>query len=235
MQTRSRQELYQSFIEFVASDIQRERHLVNRRMISVFVWCFLMPAIISLTLLILVKLKVFSPKARSHIDWIVLVLPVVYSLYILGSEVLAQVPAAFKKGGMATTLGQSVREGEWRDRVVESMGKSVVATPKEWVWIIMSFKIDLESMQYRTRYLTALAGAVFFLLMQGIDSLDGEGKVTFVKTSMMGWVETTAGDLTQFVGLALFLILLYLSGSQTNNSLKRYLHCAELLAQKAAE
>jgi hypothetical protein len=96
--------------------------------------------------------------------------------------------------------------------------------------------MDLQAMEYRTKYLTALAGAVFFLIMQGIDSLtDGEGKVTWVKSSVLGWVETSSSDLSQFVGLALFLVLLYLSGSQTYQSLKRYLNCIELLARKDSQ
>ena len=233
MQTRSQQEIYQSFVEFVSNDIQHERRLVNRRMLNVFIWCFFLPAFISASILLLVKLKILPPRMRNQLDWLVLILPIFYSLYILSSEVLAQVPSAFRKGGIATTLVQSVREGEWRERVVEAMNRTVTASASDWSWIIASFRIDLEAMQYRTRYLTALAGAVFFLLMQGIDSLtDGDSKTTFVKTSILGWVETSTNDLTQFVGLALFLVLLYLTGSQTYHSLKRYLNCAELLARK---
>jgi hypothetical protein len=110
------------------------------------------------------------------------------------------------------------------------MDKTLAASADEWDWIIANFKMDLRSMEYRTKYLTALAGAVFFLLMQGIDSIvDGEGKSTWVRTATLGWIETSSSDLSQFVGLALFLVLLYLSGSQTYHSLRRYLDCAELV------
>ena len=39
-------------------------------------------------------------------------------------------------------------------------------------------------------------------------------------------------DSLQFVGLGLFLILLYLSGNQTYHSLRRYLVCAELAGRE---
>ncbi len=227
---KSRQDRYRDFIEFISIDIQRERSLVNKRMFSVFLWCFILPAIVSFTVLLFVKLGFFPRTSRAHLDWVVLIFPVFYSLYILGSEVLKGVPSAFKKGGIANTLGQSLKEVEWRERAREAMNKSVTANTDEWRWIVASFRIELGALQYRTRYLTALAGAVFFLIMQGIDTLssDTEGKVTWTKDPIMGWVETTSNDLSWFVGLGLFLLLLYLSGNQTYQSLNRYLHCAEL-------
>jgi hypothetical protein len=233
MQSRPLFELYKEFIDFVARDIQKERSQVNRKMFSVFLWCFLLPTVSCLTVLILVKLRVLPRNARNHLDWIVLILPVFYSLYILGAEVLMQVPAAFRRGGIATTLGQALKEGEWRGNASESMAKAINASKEEWAWIISSFKMDLLAMENRTRFLTALAGAVFFLLMQGIDSIaDGDAKATWAQTSFMGMVESSAGDLSQYVGLTLFLVLLYLSGNQTFQTLRRYLNCAELILRK---
>jgi hypothetical protein len=230
MQKRSQNDLYQDFIEFISRDIQRERYLVNRRMLSVFVWCFFLPALVSATVLLLVKLGVLPRSVRSYLDWLVLILPIFYSLYILGFEVLAQVPSAFRKGKIATSLAQAIKENEWRQRVMGAMLQSLNITPEEWNWLIVSFRMDLLAMQNRTRYLTALAGAVFFLLMQGIDSLtDNDEKLTWTQAAFLGWVESSSNYLAQFVGLALFLVLLYLSGSQTYQSLKRYLNCAELI------
>jgi len=66
--------------------------------------------------------------------------------------------------------------------------------------------------------------------MQGIDYLtDDVNKVTLVKEPLLGWVETSNSNFTQFIGLGLFLILLYLSGTQTRDRLQRYLDCAELM------
>lgn len=230
MQARTHQELYQSFIEFIANDIKRERSQVHRRILTVFLWCFFLPAAMSVTLLMMVKLGIVPRSVRSHLDWSVLIFPIFYSLYILGSEVLTQFPEAFRKGGGALTLSRALKEGKWRDQTIEVLEKAIPAGEEDWDWMIASFKIDLQALQYRTKYLTALAGAVFFLLMHGIDALtDDGGKVTWVKTSLLGWVDTSPNDLSQFVGLALFLVLLYLSGSQTNHALARYLNCAELI------
>lgn len=231
MQGRSQQELYSDFIEFVRGDLQTERSAVNRRMWSVLTWCFLMPAGVMLAMLFMIAYGVLPRSARGYIEWMVLIFPVSYSLYFLGSEVLRQVPATFRRGGIASALGQALREGEWRNRVVENLRRQFRdVAPEDWRFIASSFRIDLDGMQYRARYLTALAGAVLFLIMQGMDALSPEEQgVSWVKTPMLGWVETNSNNLSQFVGLALFLVLLYLSGSQTYYNLKRYLVCAELL------
>lgn len=224
-------QLYRELIDFVRLDVQSERHLVNRRMFSVFIWCFLLPAMASAAALLLIKFHILPLRTRAVLDWIVLVFPVAYSLYVLGSEVLAPMPAMFRRGGASSVLGQSLKDTEWRERVCSDMRKAIKASPGEWRWLLESFRLDLDAIQYRTRYLTGLAGGVFFLLMQGIDSL-GETPVenpgTWHKNPLMGWLESSSNDLSQFVGLSLFLLLLYLSGSQTYYSLKRYLGCAEL-------
>jgi hypothetical protein len=230
---RSRQDLYKDFLEFIRNDIQSERHQVNRRMFSTLVWCFLLPALVSVTILLLINLHVLPRSARAALDWLVLIFPIFYSLYVLGSEVLSQVPATFRKGGISNTLGQSLNEAIWRERVCAGMAQGIHARVDEWKWLVANFKVDLQIMQYRTRYLTALAGAVFFLLMQGIDSLSGgsdpmDPALLINKNPLMGWLERSSNDVSQFVGLALFLVLLYLSGNQTYHSLMRYLNCAEL-------
>src|SRR2546421_230005 len=93
MQTQgSRQELYERFIGFVVADQQRERSTLQRRMFSVFVWCFLVPASISLTALLMAKLGFLPRSLRYRIDWLILLFPMIYSLYILSSEVLVNVP-----------------------------------------------------------------------------------------------------------------------------------------------
>lgn len=234
MQRRSKQEIYRSFLEFIRADSRRERNLVSRRMRSVFFWCFILPALLSVLTLILIRLNVIPFRIRSYLDWVILIFPVSYSIYFISSEVIREVPVAFRSGGLATSLGQSLKEGEWRDLVCEGMRKSISASAQEWQWIVSSFHIDLLNLRYRSKYLTALAGAVFFLLMQGIDSITGQddGRTTWVKDSALGWLEIASNDTSQFVGLALFLVLLYLSGIQTYHSLQRYLDCAELVSME---
>lgn len=228
MQEANRQELYHGFIEFISNDIQQERYSMNRRMFNVFFWCFLLPIFISVLVLLLVRVNFLPRSARLHLDWIILIFPLFYSIYVLGSEVLMRIPMMFRRGGIVTSLVSSLKEGEWRRRVCSEMKRKVVASHDDWAWIIANYKIDLETMKYRNRYLTAFAGAVFYLLMQGIDSIADVGeKVMWVKTAL-GWIQAPSLDYSQFVGLGLFLVLLYLSGNQTCHSLQRYLDCAEL-------
>ena len=106
------------------------------------------------------------------------------------------------------------------------MEKELVWPEDDWQWVIANADEDLERMQMRTRHLTALAGAVFFLLMQGIDSLTNENSFTVPA------VDPTATTSSQWIGLALFLLLLYLSGQQTAQSLRRYLTCARLVVKQ---
>jgi hypothetical protein len=123
-----------------------------------------------------------------------------------------------------------VSQGEWREKCVEHLKKNLHLNLFEWEQIRLSFEKDLDAMLFRTRYLTALAGAIFFLITQGIDFItDGGNRVTWVKDPVMGWVELTTNDFNQYVALALFLMLLYLSGVQTHQSLKRFKDCVDLL------
>jgi hypothetical protein len=230
MQVRSRSEIYSAFIEFIGNDVQGERRAVNRRMFNVLVWCFILPAMVSLIILTLVKFKWLPGSLRAYVGWLGLIFPVVYSLYILGSEVLYGIPNTFRRGGIATSLTEAHREGVWRERVLESLRRAFPdAQSGDWHWIASSYRMDLEHMHHRTKYLTAMAGAVFYLIMQGIDSLSDESKVTWVKTPLLGWVENSSFDVAQYVGLAIVLMLLYLSGTQTHRTLTRYLNCVELL------
>lgn len=231
MQGRTKEELYQSFIEFVGNDIQRERRHANRRMIYVFIWCLFLPFVASATILLLIRFHIFPRWARPYADWAVLVFPVIYSLYVLSFEVLAEIPSVFRKGGIATTLSQATKQGEWRRRVCDAILTSVPASAEEWKWVVTSFRMDLNGLKQRTSHLTALAGAVFFLILHGIDSLGDNTVAHPVPTPnmVMGWVEAANNDLSQMIALALFLVLFYLSGSQTYYSLTRYMNCAELV------
>lgn len=228
---RTREELYQSFIDFVGNDIQRERRHANRRMIYVFIWCFFLPAVFSATILLLIRFQIFPRWAKSYADSLILVFPVLYSLYILSFEVLAEIPSVFRRGGIVTTLSHAAKEGQWRRRICDGIQSGIPATAEEWKWVVTSFRMDLNGLKQRTGHMTALAGAVFFLIMHGIDSL---GDTTVPRqpptpNMVLGWVEAANNDISQMVALALFLGLFYLSGSQTYYSLNRYMNCAELV------
>jgi hypothetical protein len=233
-------ELYELFIDFVRRDIQNERRMVNRRMFSVFLWCFVVPAITTFALILLIKIGAVPRKLGKFTDWIIVGFPVVYALYILFSDMIHELPQTYRRGGVASTLGRALEEARWRDRVchelrtrflaVGSLRNGPRSSQKQWPWLIASFRTDLNNLRDRTRYLTALAGAVFFLLIKGLDVFDdSKDSLTSTGSYILGWFESSSSNAAQFIGLALFLVLLYLSGNQAYISLARYLNCLKLL------
>lgn len=90
-----------------------------------------------------------------------LILPIVYSPYILSFKVLKKLPRVFKKGGIASALERPLQEGHWLARVCESLKRTIEASTEEWAWLFTNLKIDLDTMQYRLRYLTALQERFF--------------------------------------------------------------------------
>ncbi len=223
-----RRSVYGKYLEFVHAANTKDQMDVNRRIRSVFVWCFLIPVIVVALVLTLVNRGILPRVFRSYQDWILLVFPVLYSLYFLSSQVLTGIPNAFRKGGFGLTLGQASREADWRIQHCESMEKELGLLPEEWSWVISNVEEDLERLQMRTRHLTALAGAVFFLIMQGIDSL------TFDAPTYPAAVpDLTGSSSSQWLGLVLFLLLLYLSGQQNVQTIRRFLGCARLVREHA--
>jgi hypothetical protein len=211
--------LYSKFLDFVRDDHQKDRAVDNRRMLSVFIWCFLAPAIVSIVTILLINYSILPRSMRGYLDWIVLIFPVLYSIYFLGSQVLSGLPIAFKRGGFAMGLAQTKKESDWRFKLSEKLHKEMKLSQSDWNWIVQNLEEDLDRMQVKTRYLTALAGAVFFLLMQGIDSITTDSQVIEA---------TTSSAASEWISLFLFLVLLYMSGQQSYYSLKRYLACAKL-------
>ncbi|MBS1961851.1 MAG: hypothetical protein JST04_06530 [Bdellovibrionales bacterium] len=221
-----RRSVYRRYLEFVQTAHQKDRLDVNRRMRSVFVWCFLAPVVAVALVILMVNFGVLPRVFRSYQDWILLVFPVLYSLYFLGSQVLSSVPDAFRKGGFGMTLGQAAREADWRIEVCSAMERELAFNGDDWQWVMANAEEDLERMQMRNRHLTALAGAVFFLIMNGIDSLTNDSSFTVVAA------DPTSTTSSEWIGLALFLLLLYLSGQQSVQTLRRFLSCARLVQRQ---
>ena len=197
-----------------------------------------MPAVLTFFLLILIRLHWLPFTARPYLQWMVLTFPVLYSLYILTSEVLTELPQVWRRGGVANTLVQPRKDSQWRERVTEALGRALPSvTPLEWAWIVASFRIDLDTMKSRTRYLTGLAAAVFYLILQGIDSLadtEATAKTTWTRSPIFGWIENSTNlDIGPWLAFGVVLVLLYLSGSQTHQTLMRYQTCAELIQLQA--
>ena len=232
-QPMTQKELYQSYLEFVENDLKKERNRLNRRMFSVFFWCLILPAFLSASIPFLIKVGVLPLFLRNKLDGLMLLFPVIYSLYVLGNEVIPHFPEVFRRGILIKPLARASKDGLWREEVSLAMEQSLSASEEDWRWIIKSFKMDLHDLEYRNRYLTALAGAVFFLLMQGIDTLmDLDTPAAQIANQATSNGLSDGSNFTQFVGLFLFLGLLYLSGGQTYHTLIRYLNCAELILHR---
>ena len=234
----SRSVLYRDFLDVILNESTRQRSVEQRRMANVFLWCFVAPAVLLVTVVLLANFRVIPRKFRLYSDWIVLIFPVSYAIYFLGSEVISQLPRVFKQGGVSLTLNHCQDQNLWREQVCSALTKRApAASAEDWKWIATAFQSDVEALQYRARYLTALSGSVFFLIMQGIDSMSGDSKLSHLNEGAGSnlflppeWA--IYSNLGQFVGLGLFLVLLYLSSSQNVQQLKRFRGCLELLALK---
>lgn len=237
MQHRTRTELYRDFIQFVQRDTQRERTVFKRRMVNVLIWCLALPAFFSMVYTVGVKAGLIATRYQKYSDWIMLAFPVVYSLYFLRSHMAAEAGAEWRKAGIAGNLGQTLRQAEWRDRTCTELQRVVPAREGDWPWISQSFRMDIEEFQNRTKFITALAGAVFFLIFQGLDLLSSDGghRTEYTPSMVISWVEVASSQMIELAALVLFLVLLYLSGMETVHSLERYLNCSELLRLKAEE
>lgn len=232
MQGPTRPQIYSGFLEFIRKDMQHERSTGNRRMFSVLFWCFLLPIAFAVVCMVLMRTGILPRVTKKYLDTIVLIFPVAYSLYYLGAEVIKEVPALFKKGGFSALLKKSASEGEWRERVCSSLKKTLDVEEGDWRWLAANFEMDLDAMQHRSRYLTVLAGAVFFLIMNGFDLLDPQGAEfvrldTVVLTSFFHYL---LSQFSQMVILLLVLVLFYFSNNQTHHSLERYLNCLKLMS-----
>lgn len=208
---------YVEFLHFVQERNNSERAAVSRKIFSFFFWCFLAPSLVSVAVLLLSNGKVLPRSTRGYLDWIMLIFPVLYSLYFVGGQVLRGVPRVYREGGFALTLGQVADESEWRTKLCTDLQGKFHWSQADWYWISQSLETDIERLFTRARYLTALAGAVFFLIMQGLDAITQDANTI------------AAEGVIQWVGLALFLVLFYLSSLQTPQSLQRYLSCTKLI------
>lgn len=235
---KNKMDLYTAFLKFIQEDSQKDRMQVHQQMFSTLLWCFLIPVVFSALILFMVKMGFFPQRAKAWSDVALLIFPLLYSAYFLGSQVLVDVPHLFRSGGLSMSLRQTLKEGKWRTDTTSRMSKSVQATAAEWEWMAENFKMDLRILLGRTRFLIALGGTLFFLLSQSFEFVDHSatlnaslsglpvGAELFVRLFRYFSIEISA-----VVSLVLFLILLYLTGTQLYHSLHRYLDCAELLSK----
>ena len=234
MEHSGKDEIYPQFIRWLQSDLQKERSLVNRRMFSIVLWCFILPAILTLVAFLLSRFQLLPGRFRNYVDWIPLVFPVGYSIYVLFTEVLLDLPSWFKRGGYSSVLNQVYSDSEWRRSTCERMTKSLPFTGEQWAWIQENFETDILSVRHRSRYFTFLGGAVFYIALQGLDFLADDAGPVSLETAV-GWanlVQIWVESISRVVSLGVFVFLLYLSGSQLTFNLRRYSDCLRLLGFK---
>src|SRR5690606_1591556 len=129
------QAYYDKFLHFVKEHAHKERQTVNRRLFSVLFWCFLIPTFLVIALSLLVEMNVLSWRFKNYLDWIILIFPVTYLLYYLSAEVLRDIPAAFRRGPMASVLDQAGNQGRWREEICRGMKEAVGGGSREWEWV----------------------------------------------------------------------------------------------------
>lgn len=217
---------YRSFVEFVSEEIRREKLAGHRKMLFVLIACFIVPAILAVIIGALSRRGLMPATSSSLVSTLILVFPIGYSIIILAREFRRGV----KQPGL---LNNTLREAEWRSGVSTRIASRLSISPPDLRWLIQQFGFDIEGMAYRNRYLTGLAGAVLFLLMEGIDLVADPQPLGVSQTLVTphGVWQVSGTDLAQFVGLSLFLVLFYLSGSHACQTLRRYLRCLEGMAQ----
>lgn len=231
-QTRSHNQIYREFVQFIQAEAHSSQISVRKRMFSVFFWCFILPAILSVVGRVLIVKGVFPFSFKQYIDWLPLFFPVTYSLFYIGKEVIADLPKAFQRGGAASALEYAISESDWREKTTEKMTRQLKFSYEDWSWIYQTFEMDLNSLRYRAQFLTLLAGAVFFMILQGFDVFGGSSTRFAELTSsaqLVSWIDSTTDALWQLVGLVFFLAMLYLASSQTHHLLKRYLDCVRMI------
>lgn len=214
-----RQAKYVEFMKFIQAHNNRDRLIVSRKLFSFVLWCFIAPALVSVLIIVLSNSGVIPKSSRAYLDGVMLVFPVLYSLYFVGVQLLSGVPKVYREGGFAQSLGQALTEYSWRVSVLKEFKPTPAWSKTDWSWVIQNLEIDIHRLETRAKYLTGLAGSVFFLIMQGIDALTMDAQ---------SFALADSGP-AQWVGLALFLTLFYISSLHTPQNLQRYLSAARLM------
>ncbi len=215
-------ELYARFLRAIEQENSKDRFLSAKRMRTFFFWCLGVPLVVFLAATILIRVGAFPSSLRGALGWILILFPVLYSVFFLFSEVIRDAPRVLRLGGVGNVLGQFEREQLWRQAVTDQLRSQVGGVPAQWMEITRLFRADLDSLRDRYRYLSVLSGAVFFFLMTGLDVLEDLPRATTAADGPLG-----------YFSLLVFSLLFYLSGTQSVRILSRFLPCAESLSKGA--
>src|SRR5438045_2472388 len=105
-------------------------------MLGVFMWCFLVPAATSAIILIGVKTGLLPSRLRSVVDSLILIFPILYALYILGSEMLAESRTTSKRGSLQQWFRQILRDATWRKEKAILLRTHCPGTKEDYRWLL---------------------------------------------------------------------------------------------------
>lgn len=229
-------EHYQEFLGFIEKESLSQRKVMQRKVFSVFLWCFVAPILTFFFITLLIRVGALPLGLRPSVEWMILVFPVLYALVFLGKDLWLEFPVVLKKGGMSGMLKQFAREAHWREKTCQSLLSQFQSwSPQHWKNVYSQLEQDISDLGYRNRYLFFLSAAVFFMILEGIDLLGGGGPTLSQEIAEYGvgyWLDVLVGHFSQFIALALFLGLLYSASSQLKRSLQRYLICLDLIRNR---
>jgi hypothetical protein len=212
---------YLAFLEFVHEDMKREREVSNRRMGMVLLWCFIVPAVVSLIALMLVRFGLVDRSAILVYEWSMVAFPMGYLLYTLFKDFVMDLGGQARRGALWQTLNRFAHEAGWQISIAKRLRSTVSTDSGNWKWIASQYGMDLKRMRTRSNHLTILASSVFFIIMNGLDWIATERDFWSPGFFQPDWM--------QVVGLSVFLILLTLSSSQVAFALDRYRCVARML------
>lgn len=219
---------YEQFVNWVQTDMKKDRVSVNRKVFSVVLWCLVLPTLIALALYGMRKMQ-WIEQVR-YLDTILFFPPFAYALYSLWPTI-RELPRVFQKGGVGALLDESLREVEWREQTSSKLQNDLKLTSQEWRAIAFHLRNDIDRMVDQNRYMTILTAVVLFFMFQFLD-LGSTGEIIQESgpTGMVkAWIDQFSQWSIQVISLVLFSALFYLSGLQFERYLTRYWVCVQRL------
>ncbi len=230
-------EHYRSFIKFVDGDVRSKKASMNRQMLRLLGWSFVLPVLFIFTATVLIKVGMVSGEYKKYFDWLLLLCPLLYSVYLVGSDYFKDFGKVFKSNGSSSMVRRAIKEAEWREGIVAGFHQKLGFSKGDWAIIRGHFKAEIELSKKRNVYLTILAGSVLFFAFNGLELLDNSGPN--LSTMLLAdrvhpgifvvLIQGFLESLAQGSVLILFLILFYFSSHQITSALEKYLDCIDLL------
>lgn len=218
---------FKMLAEWIQTDLQSDRKAMNKKILNVVLWCLGYPTLLVVLLLLIRRLNFFY--LDRYFDYIVFFPPAIYIIISIW-PMLREVPTVFKKGGISAHLDETTQEIKWREARTSKMIQDLKLNPLEWQQIQFHLKNEIERFREQNRYMTILTGSVLFLLFQFLDLGNPDPAFVYSKNPQSlaaFWVNQFSQWSVQVFSLIIFVVLFYLSGTQSQRILSRYLVCID--------